>query len=329
MKKLIGLMVLMAMIVGIGSYAQAADVWTADFTPEGVSHWMTYGADATKYSDGTQLIIESSTNSWDAGGIYPDKDFYTRVPISSLTNGHLNYNCTNVTADATFDISLDEFDTNGNYVGTIWNVVANPAPLGSRSVSLSALTYDAGAVSVMPKINFHTTATGQGMTMASLTFDDGEGTGGNTADVTVTVVNAEVSVEVTGTVAFGTIVAGQTAVSANAITVTNSGTGNATFKLQLTNPADWTASTVTGVNQYVLNGAFSSVVGGITWSEANHNLTTTSVTCTDTIFAGDQTGFSVAASANRSLWLQFKAPTVVSSEAAHTIVVTVTAVAQP
>lgn len=153
--------------------------------------------------------------------------------------------------------------------------------------------------------------------------------GDNTADVTVTVVNVEVSVEVTGSIALGTVVAGQTAVSASALTVRNTGTGNATFKLQLTNPADWTASTAAGTDQYVLNGAFASAAAAITWSEANHNLTTVSESCTATRFAGDQTGAVVASNDTRSLWLQFKAPTVVTTEAAHTITVTVTAVAQP
>ena len=46
---------------------------------------------------------------------------------------------------------------------------------------------------------------------------------GNSADVTVTVLNPSVSVSVTGSVAFGTILAGQTVVSANAITVKNTG----------------------------------------------------------------------------------------------------------
>ncbi|MFH1367644.1 MAG: hypothetical protein ABII64_00820 [Elusimicrobiota bacterium] len=110
---------------------------------------------------------------------------------------------------------------------------------------------------------------------------------------------------------------------------TNAGSGNATFRLLLTSPADWTASATPGANQYVLNGAFASSAGAITWSEANHNLTTASATCTDTVFAGDQTGAGVPAGADRSLWLQFKAPTSVSSETPHTITVTVTAVAAP
>lgn len=152
---------------------------------------------------------------------------------------------------------------------------------------------------------------------------------GNTTGVTVTVLNASVSVEVTGNVSLGTIVAGQSAVSASAVSVRNAGTGNATFKLALANPADWTAATTSGPNQYVLNGAFASASGAIAWSEANDNITTASVACTATQFAGDETGASVPAGAVRSLWFQFKAPTVVSDETAHTVNVTVTAVAVP
>lgn len=175
-------------------------------------------------------------------------------------------------------------------------------------------------------------ATGSGTMLIDeidLGLPDAPPSGENTAEVTVTVINQEVSVSVSGSVAFGTIVAGQTAVSASAVTVTNSGTGNASFRLAQTPPADWTASTTAGTNQYVLNAAFATAAGAITWSEVNHNLPTTAETCTASRFAGDETGVSVAAAATRSLWLQFKAPTVVSSEAAHTMTVTVTAVAQP
>ena len=148
----------------------------------------------------------------------------------------------------------------------------------------------------------------------------------DSAEITVTVLNAEISVEVVGSITLGSVVAGGTLESSTSITVTNAGTVPAVFRLRQTNPADWTPSTTQGTDQYVLNGAFATAADQITWSEANHNLTTENVTCTDTIFAGDTNGANVPASESRLVWIQFKAPTQVTNETAHTITITVTAI---
>lgn len=150
--------------------------------------------------------------------------------------------------------------------------------------------------------------------------------------VTVTVVNPEVSVEVTGTVSLGTVLAGQSAVSQSAVTVANTGNTTALFKLGLTNPSGWTAvSTDTEVasDKYLLNAAFNTN-NIVTWSTTDQHLTTTETAASGTRFASDQSGSSVAAGTTRSLWFQFKAPTLVTdSGTAKNIVVSVTGVAMP
>ncbi|MFH1367622.1 MAG: hypothetical protein ABII64_00710 [Elusimicrobiota bacterium] len=156
-------------------------IWTADFSPSGASHWAAYGAGASTDSVGGSLVLYTTLNNWDAGGVYPINGEVTRVPVNALANGKLNYNVSSISANATFDIALDEFDTNGAYVATKWNVVANPAETGSQSQSLAGLTYDAGTVSVLPKINMHTTAINQNLTVASMSFE-----GDNTAPGAVT-----------------------------------------------------------------------------------------------------------------------------------------------
>lgn len=149
----------------------------------------------------------------------------------------------------------------------------------------------------------------------------------DTVAVKVTV-TPSISVSITeDTLALGSVAAGATKVSATAVTVTNNGSGvSEIYSLSLTNPGSWTASqTAPGVETYVLNAAFSSAVGGITWDEANHALSTTAVASSGSKFAGDQTGINVPYNATRKLWFQFKAPTATTVSTEQDIVVTVTA----
>lgn len=146
-----------------------------------------------------------------------------------------------------------------------------------------------------------------------------------TVKVTIT---PSISVNITeSTLALGSIAAGSTKLSATAVTVNNDGSGiSETYSLSLTNPSGWTASqTAAGSETYVLNAAFDADGAGITWSEANHALSTTATAASLTKFAGDQTGISVPYNSVRKLWFQFKAPTATSVSAEQSIVVTVTA----
>lgn len=153
-----------------------------------------------------------------------------------------------------------------------------------------------------------------------------EAASSDTVAVRVTV-TPSISVSITeDTLSFGSVAAGSTTVSATGVTVTNNGSGvNETYSLSLTNPSGWTASTTQGNETYVLNAGFSSVIGGITWSAANHALSTTPVVSTATKFAGDQTGVSVPYNTARKLWFQFKAPNATNVGTEQSIVVTVTA----
>ncbi len=149
----------------------------------------------------------------------------------------------------------------------------------------------------------------------------------DTVAIKVTI-TPSISVSITeDTLTLGSVVAGSATVSATGVTVTNNGSGvNETYSLSLTNPSGWTASqTAAGSETYVLNAAFSNLVTGITWGEANDALSTTPVVSTAAKFAGDQTGVGVARNAARKLWFQFKAPTTTSVSTEQSIVLTVTA----
>ena len=150
----------------------------------------------------------------------------------------------------------------------------------------------------------------------------------NPATITVTVTIQNLSVSATGPIAFGTVLASSTTVSGSASTVTNDGNVTETYDVKLTNPGGWTATAGSpGSETYRLSAQFNgSQPTGVSF-DADHDLTTSDQTSSGTIFAGDETGLSVAASATRSLWFKFEAPTSTSVTSQQSITVTVTAAA--
>ena len=147
-----------------------------------------------------------------------------------------------------------------------------------------------------------------------------------TIDVTVTIQN--LSLTTTGPIAFGVVLVSTTTVSSSASTVTNDGNTTETYDIKLTDPAGWTAvSGAPAAEQYRLSAQFNAAAPTAVSFGADHDLTTTDQTSSATIFAGDETGLSVAASATRSLWFKFEAPTSTTVTTQQSITVTVTAAA--
>ena len=151
----------------------------------------------------------------------------------------------------------------------------------------------------------------------------------NPATINVTVTIQNLSVSATGPIAFGTVTAGSQSVSASASSVANDGNVTETYSLNLTNPAGWTAvQAAPAAEQYALLARFnSSAPAAGTFTYVDHALSTVAVACSATKFAGDQTGLSVPAAANRSLWFRFDAPTSTTVTTQQTITVTITAAA--
>ncbi|MFH1367623.1 MAG: hypothetical protein ABII64_00715 [Elusimicrobiota bacterium] len=157
--------------------AENTPFWTADFSAEGITKWLAWQSDAGQVSIASvddNLVMTAMANSWDAGAVYPDVSQVPRVEVKELANGKLHYKVISKTSGLTYDIALDEFNGDGTYINTKWNVVPHPAKVGSGSVNLTGITYDPGTVYVMPKINIHTTATNQSLTVAILSFSAGK-----------------------------------------------------------------------------------------------------------------------------------------------------------
>jgi hypothetical protein len=152
----------------------------------------------------------------------------------------------------------------------------------------------------------------------------------NPATISVTVTIQDLSVAATGPIGFGTVVAGSQTVSSSASTVTNDGNVTATVSLSVTNPAGWTAvqAAPAVAEQYALLAQFSAAAPtAISFTYANHALSTTSTASSATKFAGTQTGLSIPAASTRALWFRFNAPTSTAVSTQQAITVTVTAAA--
>lgn len=150
----------------------------------------------------------------------------------------------------------------------------------------------------------------------------------NPATISVTVTIQNLSVSATGPIAFGTVLASSETVNSSASTVTNDGNVTETYDIKLTNPGGWTAtSAAPGSETYRLSAQFNATEPTAVSFAADHDLTTTDQTSSATIFAGGQTGLSVAAAATRSLWFKFEAPTSTTVTTEQDITVTVTAAA--
>ena len=148
----------------------------------------------------------------------------------------------------------------------------------------------------------------------------------NPATIAVTVTIQNLSLTTTGPIAYGTVLVSSTTVSSGASTVTNDGNVTETYDIKLTNPGGWTATSgAPGAETYRLSAQFNVAAPTAVSFAADHDLTTTDQTSSGTIFAGDQTGLSVAASAARSLWFKFEAPTSTTVTTEQSITVTLTA----
>ncbi len=153
----------------------------------------------------------------------------------------------------------------------------------------------------------------------------------DTITVTVTIQLLSVELRNVGdsadytTWALGTVVLSSNSgmATGDGIFVKNTGNVAENFKLKLTNPASWTASTSAGADTYVLRAEFQATGAAPTYDGTETALTTTYQTCNGTLFKGTGDGNNVAASSGEYLYLRFEAPTSTSSYTEQTITLTV------
>lgn len=152
-------------------------------------------------------------------------------------------------------------------------------------------------------------------------------TPGATNDGTVSTLSVSLS---THTWAAGTIVPGSvtTMTPTEKAIVTNDGNVASTYALSVINPAGWTASTSSSGNEtYLLNAAFDAD-GTVAWSATRHAVSTFPVSSSVTQFAGDEQGMGIQPGEDRSLYLQFHAPTITAVAFQQSVGLVITAEAE-
>lgn len=106
-----------------------------------------------------------------------------------------------------------------------------------------------------------------------------------------------------------------TMTAADKITVTNDGSAAETFELRLVNPSGWLAAAAPGLETYVLSGLFCNLndVPAAADFAGEDVITTESIKASDSVFGyagASASGVAVPAASARSLYLQFKSPTI-------------------
>lgn len=171
---LIGTIVAFIMVTAT-TRATITTIWSEDFSD--VSEWQViapHGEGATITSDGNvaALYVDAGSN---LGAFGPNKDVSPLVLFDPLNkiNYSMGFTVSNLTWSTSYDIALDEFDANTNYVGTVWQTFPSADTstfIGSTNVSLGLLSFDSGAVFLLPKITVHTGDGGQTVYFDNLDF---------------------------------------------------------------------------------------------------------------------------------------------------------------
>ena len=147
--------VLLGFVVG----AKADLIWTQDFS--NVSNWqVVYNPDSSVtgiQSDGTHgLFSLQASNSLAAFG--PNTAVTPLVPFVPVNNANYGFDfiTSSLTGSASYDLSLDEFGANTNYLGTVFGVFPQGTFTGSTNITLGAFSFDPSAVYLLPKLTLYT-----------------------------------------------------------------------------------------------------------------------------------------------------------------------------
>ena len=256
-------------------------------------------------------------------------DGETGITGSTISGTTTFYNLTCTTANKYLYFTAGTTQTVSNSL-TLTGTSGNLIKIRSTAAAVAYLTLPADKTQSLSYLDVQWNDASGGQTLAA----GPTSTGSNTTSWTFTILSVSVS---PSTWAIGLVEPGAAAqIKGAAIVVTNNGNVAETFRLNLTEPANWTSVVIVGnvaSNVYALGGIFraasSSTPLTSDYIDSQDYLTTSAVTASATVFAmgGVAAGVNVAVSGTCDLWLMFKAPTASTSAASQTITVTVTAIA--
>jgi len=164
--------VLISVLATAAAVAVADLVWEEDFSD--VSDW------SVIYDPGGGSSITANGGLGDmyvaVGGSEAAFGLVTAIPFDTSRKDDytLLFTVDALTASAEYDIALDEFDSGGGWLNTIWQVFPSSGRstfTGSDGVNLGAFTYDASTAYLKPKVDVHADAAAQTVSFDSMSMD--------------------------------------------------------------------------------------------------------------------------------------------------------------
>jgi hypothetical protein len=152
-------MVVAVAFVGTVFNAEATVIWSKAFTD--VSDWEVIydpSASASLTSDGLQGSFSvGAGNSQAAFGPTVGLSPLTAFDPAAASKYSMDFTVNNLTLSTSYDIRLDEFDSNTNYLGTVFNVFPQGTFTGTtNNIALGAFSFNPDAIFVLPKVTVFT-----------------------------------------------------------------------------------------------------------------------------------------------------------------------------
>jgi hypothetical protein len=159
--------------VSIGAVAQATIIiWSENFSD--VSDWQVIfdpGGGSTITSDGNLgLFNVPSANNQAAFGPTPGVAPLVAFDTAKKNDYAMDFTVPSLTDSTSYDIRLDEFDSNTNYLSTVFGVFPQGTFTGTTNVSLGAFSYNGSTVYLLPKITVFTGNPNQTVSFDSMDF---------------------------------------------------------------------------------------------------------------------------------------------------------------
>lgn len=161
-------------VMTIGSYTQAATLWSEDFSD--VSDWgivyaQHYGSSISA-SGGLGRLYVDAPNS--VAAFAPNTIDANLIPFDTTKKSEytLNWIVDDLTYSISWDIALDEYDLSKTYISTSWGIYGTSTnEKGAFAQNLGSKTFNADTAYVKPKVTVHTGAVAQSVYLDNMSMD--------------------------------------------------------------------------------------------------------------------------------------------------------------
>lgn len=157
------------------SMASASQIWMEDF--DSSSDWVTIfnaqggGAGVTSQTGVGYFYVDAPNNEVAFG---PDPGVPSLfIPFSPVVRYayEMYFSVTDLTGSTSYDIRLDEFDTNHNYLATVYNIFPQGTFVGSTNINLWPFNFHPQAAYLLPKVTVFTGLGNQEVAFDNMSFD--------------------------------------------------------------------------------------------------------------------------------------------------------------